>query len=85
MELRHLQTTQSGAVKCSFKNKKNKEKVRELLECPVVVVRNSLHQVHFSARDAADGSVPVVSDPHVQVSGVEVLKVLIERDKILHR
>ena len=44
---------------------------------------NSLHQVHLSTRDAADGSVPVISDSHVQVPGVKVLKVLIEGDKIL--
>lgn len=54
-----------------------------LLEAPVVVVGNSLHQVHLGAGDAADGPVPVVSNPHVQVAGVEVLKVLVEGDKFL--
>lgn len=54
-----------------------------LLKGPVVVVGNSFHHVHPSTGNAADGSVPVVSDPHVQVPGVKVLKVLIEGDKIL--
>lgn len=54
-----------------------------LLEGPIVVMGNSLHQVHLSTRNATDRSVPVVSNPHVQVPGVEVLKVLIEWDKIL--
>lgn len=54
-----------------------------LLEGPVVVVGNSLHQVHLGAGDAADGPVPVVPDPHVQVAGVEVLKVLVEGDELL--
>lgn len=56
---------------------------RNLLEGPIVVMGNSLHQVHLSTRNATDRSVPVVSNPHVQVPGVEVLKVLIEWDKIL--
>lgn len=54
-----------------------------LLESPVIVMGNSLHQIHLGAWDAADGSVPVVSNPHVQVTGVEVLKVLVEGDKLL--
>lgn len=54
-----------------------------ILEGPVVVVGNSLHQVHLGPGDAADGPVPVVSDPHVQVPGVKVLKILIEGHKIL--
>ena len=44
---------------------------------------NSLHQVHLGTRNATDRSVPVVPNPHVQVPGIEVLKVLIEWDKIL--
>lgn len=44
---------------------------------------NSFHHVHPRPRNAADGTVPVVPDPHVQVPGVKVLKVLIEGDKIL--
>lgn len=54
-----------------------------LLKGPVIVVGNSFHHVHFSTRNTADGPVPVVPDPHVQVPGVKVLKVLIEGDKIL--
>lgn len=54
-----------------------------LLKGPVVVRGNPLHQVHLGAGDAADGPVPVVSNPHVQVAGVEVLKVLVEGDKLL--
>ena len=56
-----------------------------LLERPIVVVCNSLDQVHLGTRDTADRSVPVVSDPHVQVPRVKVLKVLIERNEILQR
>lgn len=54
-----------------------------VLKGPIVVGGNSLDQVHLSTRDATDGSVPVVSNPHVQVPGVKVLKVLIEGNKIL--
>lgn len=54
-----------------------------LLKGPVIVVGNSFHHVHPRPRNAADGTVPVVPDPHVQVPGVKVLKVLIEGDKIL--
>lgn len=46
---------------------------------------NSLHQVHLGTGDAADGSVPVVSNPHVQVPGVKVFKVLVEGDKLLQK
>lgn len=54
------------------------------LKSPVVVVGHSLHQVHFGPRHAADGPVPVVPDPHVQISGVEVLEILVEGHKVLH-
>lgn len=54
------------------------------LKCPVVVARLSLHQVHFGPGYAADGPVPVVPDPHVQISGVEVLEILVEGHKVLH-
>lgn len=55
-----------------------------LLKSPIVVMGNSFHQVHFGPRDAAYGPVPVVSDPHVKVSGVKVLKILVEGHKVLH-
>lgn len=58
-------------------------KNRFSLKSPVVVAGRPLHQVHLGARHAADGPVPVVSDAHVQVAGVEVLKVLVERHKVL--
>ena len=45
---------------------------------------HSLHQVHFGPGHAADGPVPVVPDPHVQISGVEVLEILVEGHKVLH-
>lgn len=54
-------------------------------ECPIVVIGNSLHQVKHRAWQAAHRSIPVVSHPHVQVSGVKVFKVLIERNEILRR
>lgn len=54
------------------------------LKGPVVVAGRSLHQVHFGPRDAAYGPVPVVSYAYVEVSGVEVLKVLVEGHKTLH-
>lgn len=53
------------------------------LKSPVVVMGHSLHHVHFGAGNAADGPVPVVPDAHVQVSGVEVLKILVEGYKVL--
>lgn len=53
------------------------------LKSPVVVMGCSFHQVHFGPWDAAYGPVPVVSDPHVEVSGVKVLKILVERNKVL--
>lgn len=52
-------------------------------ECPVVVIRHPLHEVKDRSREAAYGTVPVVSYPHVQVSSVKVLKILIKRYKIL--
>lgn len=54
-----------------------------LLKRPVVVLGRSPHQVHLSTRDAAYRPVPVVPDTHVEVPGVEVLKVLVERHKVL--
>lgn len=54
------------------------------LKRPVVVEGGSFHQVHFGPRDAADGPVPVVSYAHVEVSGVKVLEILVERHKVLH-
>lgn len=63
----------------------NSHTLSNLLKCPVVVMRHSVYQVHLGTRDTADGSVPVVSDSHVQVPGVKVLKILIEGDKILQR
>lgn len=45
---------------------------------------HSLHQVHFGPGHAADGPVPVVPDPHVQISVVEVLEILVEGHKVLH-
>lgn len=52
-------------------------------ESPVVVVRHPLHQVKDRPWQAAYGTVPVVSYPHVQVSSVEVLEILIKRHEIL--
>lgn len=54
------------------------------LKSPVVVVGGSFHQIHLGSRDAAYRPVPVVSYPHIKVSGVKVLKILVERYKILH-
>lgn len=54
-------------------------------ECPVVVIWHPLHQVKHRAWQAAHRPIPVVSHPHVQVSGVKVFKVLIERNEILQR
>lgn len=44
-----------------------------------------LPEVHFGSWSAAEGPVPVVPDPYVDVPGVEVLKVLVERHKVLQR
>lgn len=55
------------------------------LKCPVVVLGRPPHQVHFGTRDTAYGPVPVVPYTHVEVSGVEVLKVLVEGHKVLHK
>lgn len=44
---------------------------------------HSLHQVHFGPGHAAHGPVPVVPDAHVQISGVEVLEILVEGHKVL--
>lgn len=54
------------------------------LKSPVVVVGGSFHQIHLGSRDAAYRPVPVVSYPHIEVSGVKVLEILVERYKILH-
>lgn len=55
------------------------------LKSPIVIQGGSFHQVHFGSWDAAYWPVPVVSYAHVEVSRVEVLKVLVERNKVLHR
>lgn len=52
-------------------------------EGPVVVIGDALHQVEHRPRQAAHWPVPVVPHSHVQVPHVEVLKILIKRDKIL--
>lgn len=52
-------------------------------KCPVVVIRHPLHHIKPRPRGTADGPVPVVSDSHVQVPRVKILKVLIKRHKIL--
>lgn len=62
----------------------NKKGASFSLKSPVVVVGHSFHQVHFGPRDAAYGPVPVVSYTHVEVSGVKVLKVLVEGHEVLH-
>lgn len=46
-------------------------------------MRNSFHHVHFGPRHTADWTVPAVSNAHVEVSGVEIFKVLVQRDKVL--
>lgn len=46
-------------------------------------MRNSFHHVHFGPWHAADWTVPAVSNAHVEVSGVEIFKVLVQRDKVL--
>lgn len=53
------------------------------LKRPVVVAGLPFQQVHFGPGGAAQGPIPVVPNPHVNVSGVEVLKVLVERHKVL--
>lgn len=55
------------------------------LKGPVVVVGDPVHQVHLGSWNAADGPVPVVPYPHVEVPGVKVLKVLVERHKVLKK
>ncbi len=52
-------------------------------ECPVVVIRHPLHQVEDRSWQAAYGTVPVVPYPHVQVSSVKVLKILVKWYEIL--
>lgn len=64
---------------------KTTQKTSDLLKRPVVVVSYSLYQVHLGTRNTADRAVPVVSDPHVQIPGVKVFKILIEGDKILQK
>lgn len=71
----------TGALLCL---KKKKGGISLSLKSPVVVVGRSLHQVHFGPRYAAYGPVPVVSYTHVEVSGVKILKILVEGHKVLH-
>lgn len=56
-----------------------------LLKGPVVVGGNSFHQVHLSSGDTAYRSIPVVSNPHVKVPGVKVLKILVQWHKVLDK
>lgn len=50
---------------------------------PVVVIGYSLHEVKHRTGHAADGPVPVVSYPHVQVTSVKILKILVKRNEVL--
>lgn len=59
--------------------------ITTLPKCPVVVIRDALHQVKHGSWQAAYGTVPVVPYPHVQVSCVKVLKVLIKWYEILRK
>lgn len=52
-------------------------------ECPVIVMGNSLHHVHFGPWHTADRTVPAVPNAHVEVSVVEIFKVLVQWDKVL--
>lgn len=52
---------------------------------PVVVIRHPLHHVKQRPWGTANGPVPVVSDSHVNVSSVKILKVLIQWHKILYK
>lgn len=54
-------------------------------KCPVVVIRHPLHHVKQRPWGTANGPVPVVSDSHVNVSCVKILKVLIQWHKILYK
>lgn len=56
-----------------------------LLKSPVVVTGHSLHHIHFSPRNATYWPVPVVSDPHVKVSGIKVLEILVKWHKVLEK
>lgn len=44
---------------------------------------NSLHHVHFGPWDTTDGTVPAVPNACVEVSVVEIFKVLVQWDKVL--
>ena len=52
-------------------------------KCPVVVICHPFHHVEHSSRGTADGPVPVVSDSHIKVPRIKILKVLIQWHKIL--
>lgn len=56
---------------------------RDSLERPVVIMRLSLHDVHPGPRHTADGPIPVVSNPHVEVPCIEVFEILIQWHKVL--
>jgi len=84
-------------IHCSFNRKAFNARLETLLrsscwkpflqsdsrERPVIVMGNSLHHVHFGSRHTANRTVPGVSNAHVEVSGIEVFKVLIQWDKVL--
>ena len=50
---------------------------------PVVVIGHPLHEVKHRTWHTADGSVPAVTYPHVKVTGVKVLKILVKGNKVL--
>lgn len=56
-----------------------------LLKSPVVVMRNPFDEVHLRPRHAAYGPVPAIPYPHVQISCVEIFKILIKRNKVLEK
>lgn len=75
-----MEDTEYHVYVCELMRKKKRS---FSLERPVVVRGRSLQQVHFCPRHTAYGPVPVVPYTHVEVSGVKVLKILVEGHKVL--
>lgn len=55
----------------------------DLPESPVVIIRDPFHEVKNRTGKTAYGPIPVVPDPHVQISFVEVFKILVKGNKVL--
>ena len=55
----------------------------DLLECPVVVITDSIDNIKVSTRSAGYWAIPTVSHTTVHVASIETLKIQVHLEQIL--